>query len=188
MTKSIVKTDFHREITVQGGWINEGSKHIGIKNTANSTETVNALLSDENAKEIAGALLGDNAVIITDLPEAEQTPWGHRVYAGNADRHETADPAEVEQLAKNLLAIAKFIRTRNTEKEAAEEAAEKAEAERLRVAEEAKAKLTTRRDELASELRGYESHYSNSTYVLKKAIDRVIELEDAAEASKYVPF
>lgn len=139
-----------------------------------------SMLKQEEARKLAGGLLGNNVAVITDLPEATLGAWDSRVHAGNADRPVYSDPEKIEETAKNLLAIAKFIRKANAEKEAAAEAQKAKEAEAALAELEKQVKLTERRDALATKFRGYKSTYSNSSSIFMKSIDRIIELEDAA--------
>jgi hypothetical protein len=106
------------------------------------------------------------------------------------DRTIHAEPEKIEQTAKNLLAIAAFIREHNAEKAEAEAAAlakheeilKLEQAERVRVAEEAKqAKLKERRDALVQEFTGNPlTAYAFTSQLSRNAVDRVIELEDKA--------
>lgn len=184
--KTTVKTNNNRTLTVTDYDFSD-DVYLRVSNHYNTQEISSALTRAE-AKTLAGALLGNNVAVITNLPEAKDHGYGY-VYAGNVDRHRTNSPDEIEELAKNLLAIAKFIRKANAEKEAAEaKRVAEAEAEAaIKAEKEAADKRDARRDELASEFRGYKSTYSDSSHVFKKSIDRVIELEDAAAKAKTKP-
>lgn len=180
MTKSIIKTDFKRTLTVQEGWMDGGSKHLSVKDTDYDKE-INTLLSGDNAKQIATALLPEGSVVVTDLPEAKIGAWDSRVYSGNVDRTIHAEPEKIEQTAKNLLAIAAFIREHNAEKAEAEAAAVAKHEEILKLEQAERESLKARRDALVHEFTGSTStSYSYASPLAQNAVDRVIELEDAA--------
>lgn len=126
--------------------------------------------------KLIDALAGENATVVTDLPEVELSlpafDTREVARAGVVSRYVTADPERVLAEAKDLLAIRAFLIKRNEE----QEAAKVAEAEAVKAKEEANAK---RRDELALEFWGYGCSYSNRSSYAKKAIDRIIELEAA---------
>jgi len=175
VTTTTVETGIARKITV----VKHGRRtaNLHVLNT-DMHEEIYTLLDKEEAEKIGLALLGENATVITDLPEAERKyAW---VQAGDIDRHHDTDPAEVLDHAKKLLAIHKFL----VEKKAKEDA--EAEAQRIKEAEEAAkaaelediAKRDKRRDELAYSFnRSYS--YQNINPATRKAIDHIIELEAA---------
>ena len=137
-----------------------------------------SMLKQEEARKLAGGLLGNNVAVITDLPVAKLNE-GY-VHSNDYYRVSHADPNEIERNAKALLAIAKFIRKANAEKEAAAVAEKEADVAAEKARLEAAVKLAERRDALATKFRGYKSTYSNSSTIFMKSIDRIIELEDAA--------
>jgi hypothetical protein len=130
-----------------------------------------SVLSNGQATELAAALLGENATVITDLPKAKLRHGF--VEAGGIDRHASSDPADVLNHAKELLAIHKVL----VEQQAV--AAKEAEVAKAK-AEAKESELTKRRDALAAEFRGWGT-YGNSSETFQKAIDRIIELEEAAK-------
>lgn len=171
-----ITTDYSRELTV----INRGYEfNLAVKDTDGKYAVkgeVYSHLTSEQATKLANALVGENATLVTDLPEAKlKHTW---VEAGNVDRHKDTDPAEVLEHAKQLLAIHAFLVKAQAEREAAK-AAEEA---KTKAKEAANAK---RRDELASELAEGDPRatYSSRLTVVKKAIDRIIDLEEAAKVS-----
>jgi len=168
-----VETKIDRKIHVSAWGTGDNDLHV-IDTSVN--ESVFSALTKEESEKIGLALLGEPAMVITDLPEAERKyAW---VQAGDIDRPHDTDPAEVLDHAKKLLAIHKFLvekKAKEAEVEAQriKEAEEAAEAEKR--AEEAR---NWRKDALAKEFRGFGS-YDNSSVVFKKAIDRIVELETA---------
>jgi len=171
-----VKTGIDRTLTVEN-WGRSAS--IDVRDTSRNPddgERVYSLLESSEAEKIGLALLGENATVITDLPEAKLK--GLWVEAGDIDRHHGIDPAEVLDHAKKLLAIHKFLvekKAKEAEVEAQRIKEAELAAEAAKLAEDARNK---RRDELAKEFRGF-GNYDNSSVVFKKAIDRIVELEAA---------
>ena len=161
-----VETKIDRKIHVSAWGTGDNDLHV-IDTSVN--ESVFSALTKEESEKIGLALLGEPAMVITDLPEAERKyAW---VQAGDIDRPHDTDPAEVLDHAKKLLAIHKFLVEKKAKDE--EEAATKAKAE-----EEAAAKRDKRRNELVTDLRGF-GDYTGSSHIFQKAIDRIIELEAA---------
>jgi len=144
-----------------------GAKHLTVRDTDQSKE-VRAYLYKDDAEKLGLALIGDNATVITDLPEAEGK-YGY-VLASGYERSSATSAEEVLKNAKALLAIHKHL--------VEQQAVTAKEAE---VAKAKEAELTKRRDELATEFRGYVSTYRGSTSAFSGAIDRIIELEEAAK-------
>lgn len=181
--KTTVRTNCNRTLQVTDySFSNE--VYLKVSNHS-KTQEISSVLTPEEAKTLAGALLSNNVAVITDLPEAKLNPWETRVYSGDVDRTAHSDPASIEETAKNLLAIAKFIRKANAEKQAAAKAKDEAAKAEQKAKEEAEAKLTARRDKLAQELTGLPFvTYGTRISTLRRAIDRIIELEDFGAAPK----
>lgn len=170
--KTVITTPLSRELIVRD---HGHSFNLHVKDTDGTYAKpgeVYTSLNPEEATKLANALLGENATVVTDLPEAQLS--GEWVEAGPHSRHINTSPAALRRVAKDLLAIAAKITELNTEKEAAE----------AKAAEEAKAKADARekrRNELATELVGTPCTYSGRLAVLQDAIDRIIDLEEAAK-------
>jgi len=165
VTDTIVETRINRKFTVYP-W--SGGVDIKAEDTANN-ESVFSVLNLEEAEKLGLALIGENATVITDLPEAKDDGYGY-VKANSYDRSSNTDPESVLKNAKALLAIHKFL--------VEQQAVATKEAEVAKAKEAARDK---RRDELATEFRGYVSTYRGSTSAFSGAIDRIIELEEAAK-------
>jgi len=171
VTETIVETMLARTITVVPQI--RGAKHLTVRDTDQSKE-VRAYLYKDDAEKLGLALIGDNATVITDLPEATSSKanWDVRnvVRSGRVSFYADVDPEKVLQDAKDGLAVYKLL--------VEQQAVTAKEAE---VAKAKEAELTKRRDELATEFRGYVSTYRGSTSAFSGAIDRIIELEEAAK-------
>lgn len=170
MTQTVIDTKLARTFTVvpQSG----GAKHLTVKDTDQSKE-VRAYLYKDDAEKLGLALLGENATVVTDLPVATRrkgTFDPHDVVtSGRVSFYDNVDPEKVLQDAKDGLAVYKLL----VEQQAL--AAKEAE-----VAKAKEAERTKRRDELAEELRGWGT-YTQSSEIFRAAIDRIIELEEAAK-------
>jgi hypothetical protein len=167
---TVVKTDFARKITVTSGG---EYTYLKVTNTDFLSGTqISSALTSEEAAEIAVALIGDNATVITDLPEATlYESFGKTIVkSGNTRYYADKDPEYIETFAKEQLAIAKFIREHRAEEERLAKLA--AEAEVVK-----EAKRNKRRDELVKEFSSVA--YEELCYVSKQAFDRIIKLEEA---------
>ena len=171
MTTTIVETPIARKITVVKH--SHGSVNLAVKDTDLDKE-IHTHLDQEYVTKLAEALLGENATVITDLPEAKEDGFGY-VAAGSYDRSHNADPETVLKNAKALLAIHKFLVEKKAEEATkAEEAAKIAE-------QEAIVKRDKRRAELIVEFRS--CSWERLTRPAKEAYDRIIDLElEAAQA------
>lgn len=176
--ETIIHTGLDRTLKVTN--LSDGA-HLTVTDTGTSGESIPSHIYPEQVTELITALAGDNATVVTDLPEAYMNEWG-RIVAGGCDRSKHSDPAEVLTIAKELLAVHAFLVKHYEEQAAAEkakEAAEKAAAEAEKAKEAAR---KARRDQLVKEFGSVE--YSALSYVSKQAFDRIIELEEAAKAPK----
>lgn len=144
---------------------------LTVADTNMSTEISTALTKEESAT-LGKALLGLDATVITNLPEAVDDGAGY-VTSGYVGRQLKSDPEHVENVAKNLLAIAQFIRAQN----AADKAVEAEAAEKL-------VQLTKVRDTLADLFRPTGGKYSECTIVTRNAIDYIIEQGTNPEPAK----
>lgn len=188
MTITNIKTPFRRELTVE----NNGPYDTYLQVTGDDWSTkhdVKTFIPKAQVGELIEALLGENATVVTDLPEAKVDPsFNHSktvIRSGSSIEYVTKDPAKLVATAKELLAIATF-NTKYQEEQAAETEA-KAKAKEAAVAEKETARAK-RRNELADELAPRtpglgKNWYSNVSGNLQKAIDRIIELEEAATVS-----
>lgn len=176
MTEVQIKTPYSRTLTVSEGWDGEGSKHLNITTTESGTHLSDTLLPTESVNELATALLGENATVITDLPEVtlDEDGW----FASDSFiRSPSSSPERLLKNAKALLAMHAFVVKRDAE----QEEAKKAEAEAAKAKEAARDK---RRDEVTQELTGDPyARYCDRFLIVKKSIDRIIELEEAAKVS-----
>lgn len=167
-TKTKITTDYGRELNVAHSTYDV---NLHVKDTDGAyggKSEVYTGLSHGEAAQLAAALVGENATVITDLPVASEDGYGY-VEAGTTSRL-SGDAESILQQAKNLLAIHAFIVKRNEEKEEEEKRAEKAR--------------KARRDELTKELTGnHHTEYAFTTELSQKAIDRIIDLEEAAKVS-----
>ena len=176
MKTTTIETPINRKIIVNT--FGKGSSvDLDVNDTARCPDNgkrVYSMLLPEEATQLASALAGENATVVTDLPEAK-LKHGYVV----ADCYSRSVHQPVDDLlenAKALLAIHAFLVKRNAE----QEAAKAAEAEAVKAKEAANAK---RRDELATELVGAHCKYSSRSLSLRMAIDHIIELEEAATVS-----
>lgn len=179
--KTIIKTDLCREFIVDEGWNGEGSKHLTAVSTSFGTkETIESLLTAGEASQIGLALLGENSVVVTDLPEVKRDVDGW-VFSGSNGAWETATPEKILKNAKELLAVHAFLVKRNAEQEEAKRAAEeaqKAEAEAVKAKEAAR---KARREEICQE--EFTVPYRDLGGVSKRFVNRIIDLEEAAKVS-----
>lgn len=173
-----IETPYARKLIVSRptGW---GDTNLAVKDTDLGTTVCTSLNTDETV-DLAKALLnaeGKEVLILEDLPEVTEQ-YGY-LEAGSGpitvSRNVSADPAAVLKTITNLTAVHRELVKRQE--------AEKAKAEEAKKAEEA---LQARRDKLADELaprlQGLgKNWYSNVSTPLQKAIDQIIELEDAAK-------
>ena len=173
MTKTVIGKDaglISRTITVDSS---NGLVFLKVADgTGKELQTNLTAWESKALPQLITALVGEDAVVITDLPEVTFgfPPFGTREYAkaGNVEKWVDADPEKLVKTAKGLLAIAAVITKRNEEK---------AEAEKAKAEEDAK---RTRRDKLVQELSGNpETVYEFATPLSQAAVDRIIELEDA---------
>jgi hypothetical protein len=169
VTNTVVDTNLARTITVvpQTG----GAKHLTVMDTYRSKE-VRSYIYKEDAEKLGLALLGENATVVTDLPEATvEAGYGSRdiVNAGDTAYYSDKNHESVLKHAKELLAIHKHL----VEQQAL--AAKEAE-----VAKAKEAERTKRRDELVIEHRGWGT-YDSSSVIFQSAIDHIIKLEEAAK-------
>jgi hypothetical protein len=169
VTTTTFDTNIDRKLTVTtGGW---GADLHVVDTSANNA--VFSVLRPEEATKLGTALLGDNTTVITDLPEASiETPaFGYRkvVRAGSESRYLDGDPERVMTAVKDLLAIHKVLVEQQAV--AAKEAEVAKEAERQK-----------RRDELTKELTdNARTEYQYASDLAQSAIDRIIDLEEAAK-------
>jgi hypothetical protein len=163
VTTTTIETRINRKFNVRA-WAN-GDSDLRVTNTLHGDE-VFSVLDKEQSEKLALALLGENATVITDLPEAKEDGYGD-VTAGGYFRSENANAESLLENAKALLAIHKFL----VEKEAEVLKAKEAEYEAI-------AKLNKRRDELAYSFNS-SLNYVNINSATRKAIDHIIELEAA---------
>lgn len=169
MTITKITSPFHRELTVE-----KDSHATYLQVTGDDWGTkhdVKTFLAEEQVTELIDALLGENSTVVTDLPEAKLS--GEWVEAGPHSRHTSTSPYDLTRVAKSLLAIAAKITEMNTEKAEAE--AKAAEAEKAKEAARDK-----RRDELADKFNRGHSYSSLGTSG-QRAIDYIIDLEEAAK-------
>jgi hypothetical protein len=164
-----VETKIDRKINVTPWGHGDNDLHV-IDTQAN--ESVFSVLTKEESEKIGLALLGENATVITDLPEAKDDGFGY-VKAGHYDRSTNTDAETVLKNAKALLAIHKFLVEKEAEAQRIKEAEEAAKAAKR--AEDAR---NWRRDRLVTEIRGF-GDYRSSSDIFQKAIDRIIDLETA---------
>ena len=175
MNETVVTTDFDREITVKKDW---GDTFLTVKDTGYSHTQISSLLPEEEARKIGEALIGDNAMVITDLPEATSYDCFGKtiVKSGNTRYYTDKGPEYIETFAKEQLAIAKFIREHRAEEERLAKLAAEAEAAQ-------QAKRNKRRDELAKQFASQSGNESYRYYLCsdlaKNAIDHIIDLEEA---------
>lgn len=171
--KTTITTPFRRELTVEKDgpdtYLRVTGDDFGTKHD------VKTFIPKEQVTELVNALVGENGTLVTDLPEATVSENGLYVAAGDVQRRiEYYTAEDFLTSAKQYLALHAFM----VKHEAEQEAAKAAEAEK-------EAQRTKRRNELAAEFRGYggPTAYSASTGVFKAAIDRIIDLEEAAKVS-----
>jgi len=166
VTKTIVETRINRKFTAFK-W--NGGVDLDVRDTSNN-DRVFSVLSPEQANDLATALLPEGATVITDLPEATRGTNGY-IAAGGYSRYQSNTPEEVLNNAKALLAIHKVM----VEQQAV--AAKEAEAAKAK-----EAARTKRRDALVQELTGNpHTAYVWCGDLSKVAVDRIIELEEAAK-------
>jgi hypothetical protein len=173
VTKTVIDSKaglVNRVITVD----NDGMVFLKVWDGSREIQTNLTAWESKALPQLITALVGEDAVVITDLPEVTFgfPPFGTREYAkaGNVEKWVDADPEKLVKTAKGLLAIAAVITKRNEEK---------AEAEKVKAEEDAK---RTRRDKLVQELSGNpETAYEFATPLSQAAVDRIIELEEAAK-------
>jgi hypothetical protein len=163
VTTTTIETRINRKFNVRT-WAN-GDSDLRVRNTISNDE-VFSVLDKGQSEKLALALLGENATVITDLPEAKEDGYGD-VQADGYFRSENANAESLLENAKALLAIHKFL----VEKEAEVLKAKEAEYEAI-------AKLNKRRDELAYSFNS-SLNYVNINSATRKAIDHIIELEAA---------
>lgn len=159
-----------REITVEDDGY---STYLTMRNIGGNEDALCASLRGESRAKLAEALLPENSTVITDLPVAKRDVDGW-VYCGSTGSWDSRDPEKVLKNAKELLAIHALIVKSHEEQEAAKAAAE---AEKAAV----EAARNKRRDDLAADLSGARGGYDTRTHAFKAAIDRIIELEEAAK-------
>ena len=145
------------------------SSNLQVVNT-DTDETVWTHLSDEHSTKLADALLGENATVITDLPEAK-LKLGY-VEANGFNRRVDQDADELMVHIKAMLSIHAFLVKRNEEQEAEAEAANAKEAAKVE-----------RRDELADKFGTYVHSYDGFSTLAQRLVDHIIELEEAAKVS-----
>lgn len=156
--RTVITTGYDRKLTIRD---HGHSFNLHVKDTDGTFAQpgeVYTSLTPEEATKLANALLGGNATVVTDLPKVEKS--GGYLFAGNYSRSITNSAEEVLENAKALLAIHAFL---------VEQEQEQAEAD-------AREK---RRDELTTELGA--APYGTLSVIAQKAIDRIIDLEEAAK-------
>ena len=170
-----ITTNYSRKLEVSQGWLGSASKHLTVTDTTEDLR-IASILSPEEVKELVESLIGDNATVITDLPEATSYECLGKtiVKSGNTRYYADKDPEYIETFAKEQLAIAKFIREHRAQEEALAKLAAEAEAAK---AAEKEAKRVKRRAELVKEFGSVP--YTALSFVSKQAFDRIIELEEA---------
>ena len=172
-----ITTEYARGFEVVPGWLGAGSKHLTVTDTFHDV-TVTSILSKEETLGLAQALLPEDSVVITDLPEATSyDSFGKTIVkSGNTRYYTDKDPEYIETFAKEQLAIAKFIREHRAEEERLAKLAAEAEAAQ-------QAKRNKRRDELAKQFASQSGNESYRYYLCsdlaKNAIDHIIDLEEA---------
>lgn len=153
-----------------------GNTFLTVAREGSVGVTANLTYEGTKAKDkLIKALAGENSTVVTDLPEVTVDRHGY-VETERTSRHESSNPEDILTLAKSLLAIHAFLVKRNEEQEAAKIAEEEAAQAKDRARDK-------RRDELASELVGIFCTYRSRIQTLKDAIDRIIDLEEAAKVS-----
>jgi hypothetical protein len=179
VTETIIKTGLARELTVETSW---DDIYLRTKETGSFKNVeVSSFLTKEHAVELATALLeaaGKTAVTFDELPEVTEgtRPWADNyLYSNNMAQAADSDPKMVLEKAKGLFAIALELQKRQDE--AVAKAKAEFEAEKAKEAE-----LTKRRDKLAFELSEDFYGYAGVNRITQSAIDRIIELEDAAKS------
>jgi len=138
-------------------------------------KSIMSSITHAEAEKLGLALLGKDAEVITDLPEAEVEEHGpgirNSVRSGGSAYFYDTDPERVLTHAKDLLAIHKKI----VELNAKEEEAKAAEAAK-------KASRAARRDELAEQFNpGIEGGFRRLGTSGRAAINYIIDLEEAAK-------
>lgn len=184
-----ITTDYSRQFEVTGSGIDT---FLDVRDT-DTKRSISSWLHGNTAEELGEALLeaaGKKLYAFDDLPKV--TTNGYYLRADNVSRLATTDPADVMDRIKGLLAIhgelVKREEAKKAEQEAAERAAkETAEAEKKAAEAEKKAAeaKAARRDELVREFNptaSWVATYYEVSSTARKAIDRIIELEDAAKA------
>lgn len=179
MTTTTIETPLNRQFFVHSFG---DTVDLDVRDTAKNPDDgsrVYSLLRREQAEKLALALLGENAVVITDLPEVTVNAlYGKTaVRANNWAYHDDKNPEDLLADAKSLLAIHKFLVEKKAKDAEAEAEKAKAEEEAKAAEYEAIVKRDKRRDELVAELGAAPYHIISS--VAKAAIDRIIELEAA---------
>lgn len=168
-----IDTGFDRMLTV----VDYGNdKHLTVNDTNGETE-IPTLLREDDATKLASALLGEDAVVITNLPEVKLDDFGWVEADGTARYLRDVTSESVLTNAKGLLAIRAFLVKRDEEKAEAEKA--KAEAAAIDA-------RNARRDEVAKEytaLMTYTSDYAGLLPWARAMVDRIIELEKAQPVS-----
>lgn len=158
----------------------EGSIYLNVRETANwgKVDTVRSFLPDKVAVELATALLEAAGQEVThtpdELPKVVEGWNDNRLHSNNVGANLTDDPKMVMKKALGLLAIAKELEKRQAEALERNKAEAKAEKER-------EEKLRQRREKLAQELSEGMRTYFYSPDSTRNAIDKIIELQDAAK-------
>lgn len=174
MTITTITTPFRRELTVEK---TNGDTYLEVKSDDpwEGDNNIKTYLPKEQVTELVNALVGESAPVVTDLPEATLSDNGLYAQAGAVQRRIDLYTAEdFLTVAKQYLALHAFM----VKHEAEQEAAKIAEAEK-------EAQRAKRRDELARELADGDPRaaYTSRLTVVKKAIDLIIDLEEAAKVS-----
>lgn len=166
MTTTNITTPYRRELIVE----QDGGTYLEVKSDDfEGKKNIKTFLPEEQVAQLVTALLGENATVITDLPEAKVEVDGW-VHSGSHGGWLTTSPEKVLKNVKELLAVHAYL----VKHKAEQEEAKKAEAEAV------KAK---RRDALATEFVGMPTTYASRSHVFRQSIDRIIELEEAAKVS-----
>ncbi|QFG12084.1 Hypothetical Protein OBI_RACECAR_239 [Arthrobacter phage Racecar] len=157
INKTVVDTGHERKITVSPE-LNGNFVTLLVRDTYEDTDILSSVPNNK-ARELGKALFeaaGSTFVGPTEVPEAEhRNGW---VVSGEFSYSDSIDPEVVQNKINDLRAV------RNKLKEVQKERSD----------------LTSRRNKTAAELSGDSLRtYDNCTLILRKAIDRIIALEDA---------
>lgn len=173
-----VNTGHHREITVYSDLGNIYLKAEDLLGYSSASKNyVQTFLQKEHAIELGTALLEAAGHQVTytpdELPKVTEGWNDNRLHSNNMGQDVNSDPKMVMKKALGLLAIAKELEKRQAEAVERNKAEAKAEKER-------EEKLNKRRNALIQQLmHNPDLDYGYATILSQKAIDRIIDLEDA---------